>query len=83
MEIAARWFAGSVAAVQSVSSRHSKPISLASLMVVWTHTSVVTPARMTLVIFMVRKISSRSAAGQVDKHQQHHHWVTSIKIFFL
>lgn len=45
MLTAAAWLAGSVAAQQSSRSRHSYPMSLATRMVVWTHTSVVTPAK--------------------------------------
>ena len=45
---AAAWLPASVAPQQSDSSRHSKPRSLASRIVVWTQTSVVMPVRMML-----------------------------------
>jgi hypothetical protein len=59
---AARWLPWSVAAVQSDSSRHSKPRSFASRIVVCTHTSVVMPARIRFSMPRVRRISSRSVA---------------------
>ena len=62
MLIAARWLPWSVAAQQSSSRRHSKPRSLASRIVVCTHTSVVMPVRMRLRMPRVRRISSRSVA---------------------
>src|SRR5918993_5745170 len=60
--IAASWLHRSVAPQQSSRSRHSNPRSLASRMVVWTHTSVVMPLRTMLRIPRVRRISSRSVA---------------------
>jgi hypothetical protein len=45
-----------------LSTRHSKPRSFASRMVVWTQTSVVMPVRMRLSMPLVRRISSRSVA---------------------
>src|ERR1700722_15289080 len=60
--IAARWLPWSVAPQQSSSSKHSKPRSLASRMVVCTHTSVVMPVRMMLSMPRWRRISSRSVA---------------------
>ncbi len=60
--IAARWLPGSVAPQQSSSSRHSKPRSLASRMVVCTQTSVVMPVSTMLRKPRVRSISSRSVA---------------------
>src|SRR6185369_16045932 len=59
---AARWLPRSVAAVQSERTRHSKPRSLASRMVVETQTSVVMPANSRFVMPRVRRISSRSVA---------------------
>ena len=59
IEMAAAWFAGSVAAQQSSNSKHSYPISLAFLIVVWTQTSVVTPARIKLEIPLVLKTRSK------------------------
>src|SRR5690606_37193369 len=59
---AASWLPLSVAAQQSSSRRHSKPRSLASRMVVWTQTSVVSPQRIRLSMPRVRSTSSRSVA---------------------
>jgi hypothetical protein len=59
---AAWWLPGSVAPVQSVSSRHSYPRSLASRIVVCTHMSVVMPVRMRWVTPRVRSTRSRSVA---------------------
>ena len=59
---AARWLPWSVAPQQSSSSRHSKPRSLASRMVVCTQTSVVMPVSTRLSMPRVRRISSRSVA---------------------
>ena len=59
---AAAWLPGSVAPVQSVSITHSKPRSLASRIVVCTHTSVVMPVRIRLRMPRVCRISSRSVA---------------------
>src|SRR5882724_7727194 len=59
---AARWLPLSVAPVQSSSTRHSKPRSLASRMVVCTQTSVVMPVSTRLSMPLVRSISSRSVA---------------------
>src|SRR5690242_1537627 len=59
---AARWLPMSVAPVQSSRIRHSKPRSLASRMVVCTHTSVVMPVSTKLSMPRVRSISSRSVA---------------------
>ena len=51
-----RWLPRSVAAVQSDSSRHSKPRSLASRMVVCTQTSVVMPVSIRLSMPRVRRM---------------------------
>ena len=59
---AASWLPRSVAPQQSSSSRHSKPRSLASRMVVWTQTSVVMPVSTRLSMPRWRRISSRSVA---------------------
>src|SRR5262249_41050164 len=56
---AASWLPRSVAPQQSARSRHSKPRSLASRMVVCTHTSVVMPVSTRLAMPRVRRISSR------------------------
>ena len=60
--IACRWLSRSVAPQQSSSSRHSKPRSLASRIVVWTQTSVVMPVSTMLPMPLSRSISSRSVA---------------------
>src|SRR5262245_52947481 len=60
--IAWSWLPLSVAPQQSSSSRHSKPRSLASRMVVWTQTSVVMPVSTTFSMPRSRSISSRSVA---------------------
>src|ERR1700722_16850067 len=60
--IAAKWLPWSVAPQQSSSSRHSKPRSLASRMVVCTHTSVEMPVSPMLRRPGVRRLSSRSVA---------------------
>ena len=59
---AAAWLPASVAAQQSSSSTHSKPRSLASRMVVCTHTSVVMPVSTMLRMPLVCSSSSRSVA---------------------
>ena len=60
--IAAAWLPASVAPHPSSSRRHSYPRSLASRMVVWTHTSVVMPPRMIRLIPRERRMRSRSVA---------------------
>src|SRR5260221_300751 len=60
--IAARWLPSSVAPQQSSISRHSKPRSLASRIVVCTQTSVVMPVSRMLSMPRWRRISSRSVA---------------------
>jgi hypothetical protein len=59
---AAAWFEALVAAVPSLSMRHSSPRSLASRMVVDTQTSVVMPASTRLRMPWVCSTSSRSVA---------------------
>jgi hypothetical protein len=63
--IAAAWLPASVAPQQSSSSRHSKPRSFASRIVVWTQTSVVMPVSTMLSMPFVRSISSRSVAQKL------------------
>lgn len=65
MEIAASWFLGSVAAQQSVNKRHSYPMSLAVRIVVWTQTSVVTPAKMIFRMPFVLRIRSKFVATKL------------------
>mmetsp|Transcript_22375 Transcript_22375/g.55280 ORF Transcript_22375/g.55280 Transcript_22375/m.55280 type:complete len:310 (-) Transcript_22375:639-1568(-) len=63
--MAAAWFAGSVAAVPSSSSRHSYPRSFASRIVVCTHTSVVMPPRMRRLTPHDRSTRSMSVLAKV------------------
>jgi hypothetical protein len=59
---AVSWNSGAYDAVPSSTTTHSKPRSLASRTVVWTHTSVVTPQTIRWVIPAVRRMSSKSVA---------------------
>ena len=63
--IAASWLPLSVAPQQSSSTKHSKPRSFASRIVVDTHTSVVMPQITKLAIPRVRKINSKSVAQKL------------------